>query len=142
MGTQIRTPSKAEEKDMEQEREDWVQTTNRLLDQITEWVSVKNWTVRREVRIIIEEVLGTYAVQDAVIATPNGELRLEVKARGVHRAAGRVELFAWPTLYRVTLLHYVNKPDWIIYTDSGISLHYPWTQETFLTLAEDLMAAA
>lgn len=142
MGVKIKTHSKAEEQVQEQEREAWVQATNRLLDEITQWAAVKNWSVRREARVITEEALGTYTVSDAVIETPEGQLMLQVKARGVPQAAGRVELFAWPTLYRVLLLHRANQPDWTIYTDSGISLRQPWTQETFLNLAEDLLAAA
>ena len=142
MGVKTKTPSQAKQQAQQQEREAWVQATNCLLDEITEWAAMKNWSVRREPRVITEEALGTYTVSDAVIETPNGQLMLEVKARGVPEAAGRVELSAWPTLYRVMLLHRANQPDWTIYTDSGISLRQPWTQETFLNLAEDLLAAS
>ena len=140
MNTQLITPKSKE--NIKQAREVWVQTTNQLLDQITDWVSAKKWTVQRETRVINEEVLGAYTVSDAVINTPQGELKLEVMARGVPEAAGRVELSAWPTLFRVILLHHASQPDWTIYTDSGISLRQPWTQETFLTLVEDLLAAS
>ena len=149
MDTQLKTSSKVrtkaqaktEVRDVEQERRTWVQTVNRLLDQITEWTAANNWTVERKPRDITEEILGAYSVSDAIIRTPDGQLMLEVKARGVPEAAGRVELSAWPTLYRVMLLHRADDPDWIIYTDSGISLRQPWIQETFLTLCQDLMAA-
>ena len=77
METQLKTLSETKEKNMKQEREDWIQATNRLFDQITEWVAAKNWTVQRQPRTINEEKVGAYTVFDAVISAPTGELRLK-----------------------------------------------------------------
>lgn len=128
--------------DREALRAEWLQAVGGLIDQITEWTQEKGWTLSQHPRQISEEELGSYVVPDVTIATPHGQLRLEVKPRGDAEAAGRVELLAWPTLYRVLLLHRRGQPDWTIRTDSGIALRQPWTKDTFLTLTEDLLAAA
>ena len=123
-------------------REEWITAVEQLVQQIMEWTKdEEGWTVQLEYRDIREEGIGLYRIPDATISTPQGRLLLEVSARGYSDAAGRVELAAWPTFYRVHLLHRIGQLDWTIYTDSGISLHYPWTKETFITLAKDLLAA-
>jgi hypothetical protein len=121
--------------------EEWTGAINALLHQIESWTHDKGWSVDRHPRQIEEEGLGVYAVPDATIVTPFGTLLLEVKGRGASGGAGRVELAAWPTLYRVLLLHKPGQRDWTVRTDSGIRLRQPWTKENFLALAEDLLAA-
>jgi hypothetical protein len=122
-------------------RAEWIQALEQLTEQIQEWTTEKGWSVTIQPRPFFEEILGAYSVPDALIKTPQGQLSLEIKGRGLPEGAGRAELSAWPSLYRVLLLHRTGQPGWTIRTDSGISLHQPWNKETFLTLAEDLLSA-
>ena len=63
-------------------------------------------------------------------------------ARIVLGGTGTVELYAWPALYRVRLLHSKTAGGWAVLTDSGITLKQPWNRETFIGLAEDLLGAS
>jgi len=77
-----------------------------------------------------------------IIETPQKErLTVEVKGRGPSQTSGRVQLSAWPTLFRVMLLHKPGEAEWTIRTDSGIPLRQPWRRETFVSLAKDLLNA-
>ena len=122
-------------------RNDWVQAVAYLEEQIAEWAQSEGWQVSFEEKEMNEEFIGSYKVPDLFIETPEGEqLVLEVQGRGAIEGSGRVQLMAWPTLFRVHLL-YKGSNDWVIRTDSGIPLRQPWNRETFLTLAKDLLGA-
>jgi hypothetical protein len=54
-------------------------------------------------------------------------------------AAGRVDLYAWPTLFRVMLLRSPQDETWAIRTDSGLRWPNPWSEETFAQLALGLL---
>lgn len=122
-------------------RDEWTQAVRDLERDIADWAKSEGWNVSASERVVNEESIGVYTVPDLTIETPEGQrLILEVRGRGPAGASGRVQLFAWPTLFRVLLL---RKPDdgWIIRTDSGIPLHKTWNRETFITLAKDLLNA-
>jgi hypothetical protein len=122
-------------------RDEWTQAVRDLERDVADWARAEGWNVSASERVVNEESIGVYAVPDLTIETPEGQrLILEVKGRGPAGASGRVQLFAWPTLFRVLLL---RKPDdgWIIRTDSGIPLRKTWNRETFITLAKDLLSA-
>lgn len=88
-----------------------------------------------------EEAFGTYPAPVLTIETGSGRLMLESIGRDLLRDRGRVDRYAWPTLFRVMLLNDDTESGWKIRTDSGIMLHQPWDKDTFVTLAQDLMAA-
>src|SRR5262245_1517902 len=133
------------EKNKQQEedrlRDEWTQAVRELEKDVANWAKAEGWNVSASERVVNEESIGVYAVPDLTIETPEGQrLILEVKGRGPAGASGQVQLFAWPTLFRVLLL---RKPDdgWIVRTDSGIPLRKTWNRETFITLAKDLLSA-
>lgn len=64
---------------------------------------------------------------------------VEVKGRGPLKASGRVQLSAWPTLFRVILLRKTDADGWVIRTDSDIPIRRPWNKEAFISVANDLM---
>jgi len=68
---------------------------------------------------------------------------LEPIARGTVGAQGRVDLYAWPSLFRVMLLHKPRGKDrpleWVVRTESGLDWPQAWSRETFLTLADGLL---
>ena len=132
---------KSKQHDVAELRDEWTRAIRDLEKDVADWAQAEGWNVSASERVVSEESIGDYAVPDLTIETPEGQrLILEVKGRGPASAAGRVQLFAWPTLFRVLLL---RKPDdgWIIRTDSGIPLRKTWNRETFVTLARDLLSA-
>lgn len=123
-------------------RDEWVGTLDELQHQITAWAETEGWLVRSEARAFMEPSTGQYGANDLLIETPEGRrLVMEVKGRGLSEAAGRVQLSAWPSLFRVMLLHKPGQDGWTICTDSGIALDKPWNRETFVSLAKDLLHA-
>lgn len=123
-------------------RDEWIQAISVLEKNLTEWSQKAGWQVRPFERVFTEESTGQYTAPDLVIDTPAGErLTVEVKGRGPSESAGRVQLAAWPTLFRVILLHKSGEDNWVIRTDSGIPLRQPWNHDTFISLAKDLLSA-
>lgn len=135
---------------MAQNRNDWEHDTVLLADDVEAWAeqeaAVRGWRVERQQTDLSEEITGgTYRVPVVTIHAPQGRLILEPVARGVLGAQGRVDLYAWPSLFRVMLLH---KPlgegqglVWVVRTESGLDWPQSWGQETFLALAEGLLNA-
>lgn len=123
-------------------REEWTQALGTLERNVTEWAQEEGWQVHTASRGLTEDATGQYAVRDLVLETPQRErILVEVKGRGPLEASGRVQISAWPTLFRVLLLHKPGEEGWTIRTDSGIPIRQPWNRETFITLANDLLNA-
>ena len=125
-------------------REQWVEQVTTLVRQAEEWAEAakdaQGWTVEPETYDIEEEVVGgAYRVPSLRLITSGDELRLEPIAHGVLHADGRVDLYAWPSLFRVMLLR--KNGAWIVRTESGLDWPQPWSQETFLTLTSGLLRA-
>lgn len=123
-------------------RECWQKALRHLQKEITDWSRSEGWQVHATNRILSEESVGTYTARDLVIEVPgDSRLHVEVRGRGPLPGAGRVELSAWPTLFRVFLLRSPDNTGWVIRTDSGVPIRQPWNRETFLTVASDLLDA-
>ena len=122
---------------------EWMESLDSLSDQVTSWVQVvPGWRVVRSPKEIAEKRYGTYTVEVLTIEDEDGrQVRLEPIARDTLGGQGSVELYAWPTLYRVHLLPSAGGAAWDVLTDSGIKLRQPWDCDSFITLAQDLMAA-
>src|SRR5438094_155105 len=90
--------------DAESAREEWFRAVTALTEQVGEWAARWNWPVERKTLDVTEELLGTYGVPMLEIQTEWGPLFLEPVARYVMGAEGRVDLYAYPSLYRVMLL--------------------------------------
>jgi hypothetical protein len=123
--------------------QEWQTTLAQLMKDVSEWIQDQpGWSIQPiSQKQISEETLGTYTAPVLTIDTPQGRLILEPIARMVFGGRSTVEMYAWPTLYRVRLIRKAEEDDWIILTDSGIPLRQPWNRETFLTLAQDLLGA-
>lgn len=122
-------------------RDDWLRTIEQLQDQVRAWVSEEpGWfTEVGEQRQVQEEVLGVYTAVSLNIFLPEGQVVLEPVARNY---PGRciVEMYAWPTAYRVRLVLHPNA-GWKVLTDSGIYLRQPWDQQHFALLVRELVFA-
>jgi len=111
-------------------RQEWLDTVTALQRQIKAWADQEpGWAfAAHEEREIKEAALGEYSVTVWKIQTPDGEARLEPIARNFP-GRGIVELYAWPTLYRVRL---IRDEEW-----GG----QEWSRENFITLTNDLLTA-
>ena len=125
-------------------REQWVDQVTTLVREAEEWAmaakDARHWTVERRTHEIEEEVVGgAYSVPGFRVTAGDDELQLEPIARGVLHADGRVDLYAWPSMFRVMLLR--KSDQWVIRTESGLDWPQAWSHETFLTLADGLLRA-
>lgn len=121
-------------------RDEWLTAIDALRQQVREWAEHQGWTVTESEREVNEYDLGTYTVPVLEIETPSGEVVLEPKGQGTLGGWGRVDLAAWPALYRVMLLWKPGR-SWVVRTDSGLDWPHPWGPATFVELAEGLIGA-
>ena len=121
-------------------RDAWLRAVEHLLAKIERWAESEDWQVARlKPKELTEGGLGTYTVSDLRIRTPQGLLNVEVVARKVFGADGRVDLCAFPSLHRMLLIR--DGRDWKVKTDAGIDWPKRWGKRTFLELAESLTKA-
>jgi hypothetical protein len=128
--------------DPSEERQQWVGTVRAFCDEVTSWSSAQGWLVVPEDLSLTEELLGTYTVPTLNIQTQHGTVVVEPVGREIMGALGRIDLFAYPTLFRVMMLRSAQDGRWRIRTDSGIFLRQPWGEGTFLDLVADLTGAS
>jgi hypothetical protein len=123
------------------ERQRWIETVQAFCDELAGWSENQGWTVTRSVKELREEGLGAYAVPMLTIQAPRGTVKVDPVGREVLGAVGRIDLYAYPTLFRVMLLRSGKDGRWRILTDSGIYLKQPWNETTFAELVTDLTVA-
>jgi len=109
-------------------RRAWERDTTALADEVQAWAEQegagRGWRVEREEKELSEEKAGgAYRVPVVTIHAPQGRLVLEPIARGT-MGAGRADLYAWPSLFRVMLLH--RNGAGVARTESGIDWHQGW----------------
>ena len=96
-------------------REDWTLALTSLQRELTEWSKAEDWQVEATAKSLTEAATGNYTAPELDISTPDGgRLRVEVKGRGPVNASGRVQISAWPTLFRVVLLHKPGADGWVV----------------------------
>lgn len=119
-------------------RDQWIARVEALVEQLEAWASAQGWATARTDRIVNERLLGQYTVPALRIRLPAGEVHILPVGLNVVGASGRVDMEAFPTLNRVKL---VGQDDaWQVYTDSNVPLRQPWNAETFVQVANDLLA--
>ena len=116
---------------------DWIERATALVDQIAGWAEALGWKVNREEKTISEK-WGSYPIPALHIHPPQGELLVNPIALQVAGGNGRIDLEAVPTLSRVKFLG--TEDGWRIMTDSNVPLRIPWNRESFIQLANDLLA--
>ncbi len=121
-------------------RNEWLGMVDALVQQVRGWAEEAGWTVTQSEREVVEEQLGRYEVPVLEVSTPRGHVILEPMGQDVLGHKGRVDLYAWPTHYRVMLLR-TSAPDWVIRTESGLNWPQPWEQATFVDLSLGLLGA-
>jgi hypothetical protein len=121
-------------------RDEWLGAIDALRQQVREWAEQQGWNVAESESEVNEYDLGTYKVPVLEIETPQGDVVLKPIGQDLLGGWGRVDLAAWPALYRVML---IRKPglDWVVRTESGINWPHPWGPATFVELTEGLLGA-
>ena len=124
---------------------DWTASVDALFQQVHQWVQEdrpKEWQVNFSTAEVTEESLGHYVTKVMEISAHHGRLILGPIGLDVFGARGRIDFYAWPSLYRVMLLRSFDPDEnWIIRTESGIDWPNPWDKNTFLAIAEQLLSA-
>jgi hypothetical protein len=124
----------------EVERESWRRAVIALKEQVQRWATSRGWPVTELTQTVTDDSIGTYEVPLLEIDTPKGRVVLEPIGRDILGVNGRIDLYAWPTHYRVMLLR-TGDDRWIVRTDSGLNWPEPWGEQTFEVLAEGLAEA-
>jgi hypothetical protein len=127
--------------DTDQERENWIALVRSFSKQVADWATEQGWQVAWKSLDRTEDVLGSYEVPMLIIQTQRRAVMIEPVARDVLGAAGRIDLYAYPTLFRVMLLRSAENGKWRIRTDSGIFLDRTWNKQTFVRLVDELTEA-
>ena len=124
-------------------RDQWLEALKLLVDKVSAWASQeKGWRVNPvDTQSVSEEGLGTYSVPVLTIHTPEGRLVLEPIARN-SPGSGIVELYAWPSLYRVRLLQDQPGGEWEAHIDGWYVVPQQWNKESFVQIAHSLLGAA
>ncbi len=128
----------ADPNSLEQRRNQWVERCESLVKQIETWATQKGLATSRETRSVTERTVGSYQVPLLRVRFPMGEVHVIPVGLNVIGADGRIDIEAFPTLNRVKLVG--REAGWEIYTDSNVPLRQPWTADTFMQLASDLLA--
>ena len=124
-----------------QMREKWTIAVRTLARQVSEWaVHQKKWTIIPQPdKEIAEEPIEGYIVPVVRIQTNKGTAVLEPIAQNVGGSDGRVDLYAYPSMFRVKLLYRESDQKWTVRTDSGLDWPHPWSEATFVELVNGLV---
>src|SRR5437868_6113656 len=86
-------------------RRQWLDAVERLVTDVETWARAEGWDVERTEADKDERSLSHYPAPMLHIGAGPGEgVVLEAIGDDVAGAAGRADLYAWPSLYRVMLL--------------------------------------
>ena len=123
---------------------EWQSAVSAVLQQVREWIAEDRpkWQIETSSADVTEESSGRYTIPVLEIIAANGRLILEPVGRDVYGAKGRIDLYAYPSLYRVMLLRNDDAGEWVMRTGSGIDWPQPWGKEGFLAVADRLLDAA
>ncbi len=123
---------------------EWQSAVLAMFQQVEQWINEARpeWQIEFSSDTVTEESSGRYTISVLEIAAPNGRLILEPVGRDVYGANGRIDLYAYPSLYRVMLLRSYADGKWVMRTGSGIDWPQPWGKEGFLAVADRLLDAA
>jgi hypothetical protein len=122
----------------ENRRQQWIARVEALIAQIEDWAGAEGWATARAEKTVYESSLGNYKVPLLRVRLPAGEIHVAPVALQIVGANGRVDIEAFPALNRVKLIG--RDDQWEIYADSNLPLRRPWDQQTFVQLAQDLVA--
>jgi hypothetical protein len=137
--TQTMLPTKAVD-NWEGVRDEWVVAVEQLVRDAEAWARNQDWAVRREAKTIREDRLGQYAVPRLLIQATAGRLLLDPVARYVPGAMGVVDLYTLPSYDAVMISR--TDDGWRLHPIVADDLPQPWSEESFVQTALQLLATA
>jgi hypothetical protein len=137
--TQTVLPTKAVD-NWEGIRDEWVASVEQLVGDAEIWAGKQDWAVRREAKSIREDRLGQYTVPRLLIQATAGRLLLDPVARYVPGVLGVVDLYVLPSYDAVM----ISRADdgWRLHPIGADDVPQPWSEETFVHTALQLLATA
>jgi hypothetical protein len=124
----------------EKVRDEWLAAVEQLVQDVEAWACKREWAVRRDVKTITEDRLGSYTVPRTLIHTPAGRLLLDPVARYVQGAQGLVDLYVLPSYDAVMIAR--NGNSWQLHTGGGNGTNRPWSEQAFEEIAGQLLATS
>ncbi len=115
---------------------------NKFVQQLRQWAKDQGWNVEEEAYEIgsKDQFIETQRLE--ITTNTQAIVRVEPKGIGILDKTLRVEVVAWPSLNRVTLIGEAKANDWKVLTDSGINLPDPVnSSQTFSSLVSHLTAS-
>ena len=121
-------------------RDEWVASGKQLVGDAEAWARKQDWAVRRDAKTIQEDRLGQYTVPRLLIHATAGRLLLDPVARYVPGALGVVDLYVLPSYDAVM----ISRADdgWRLHPIGTDDVPQPWSEETFVQTALQLLATA
>ena len=136
-------------------RDNWIKAVEALYADVEDWAvawhRARGFSPEWQTRRSDTRHLRNYGVTEGLLPileinvpprevrlTPSEHLVLEPIASESYDRSGRVDFYAYPSAYRVMLL-LPPGGEWIVRTDSGIDWPHPWSEATFVELAEALL---
>ena len=117
----------------------WQSTVDAVLTDVEQWCVQAGWLVHSSELSIDEDSTGTYKTRQLQIKTPIDHLFVQPIGRDIVAADGRIDIYAWPSLYRAILILHGKK--WVLLDDFGKKWPTPWSRETFIDVAQKLTSA-
>src|SRR4051794_36252396 len=103
-------------KQADAERTSWRHAVTTLKEQVQAWAQARGWEVSERSQSVTDDSIGEYEVPILEVDTPKGRVVLEPIGRDILGVNGRVDLYAWPTHYRIMLLR-TGEDQWTVRTD-------------------------
>ena len=120
---------------------EWTQDTTSLFNQISRWSYDEGWHVESEIEYVdLPDRHEDMEKHGFRVTTPEGRIHID-PAGSREDGTAIVNMYAWPTLVRIRLLHMPGSPVWKPVTDVGMELRYDWNQQDFIRLAQDMLTA-
>jgi len=121
-------------------RDEWVASVEQLVGDAEVWAQKHDWAVRREAKTLREDRLGQYTVPRLLIHATAGRLLLDPVARYVPGAMGVVDLYVLPS-YDAAMISRTDD-GWRLHPIGADDVPQPWSEETFVQTALQLLATA
>jgi hypothetical protein len=80
---------------MEEEKNDWVDQVESLVEDVEKWCQKLGWSASRSTKIISEDHIGNYEVPCLTIHTPSGRIHVDPMGVNIIGAEGRIDILAF-----------------------------------------------
>ncbi|HEV3003477.1 MAG TPA: hypothetical protein VGX78_03405 [Pirellulales bacterium] len=115
----------------------WLADIEGVFQNAERWAARLQWTTKRDSKVITEQSIGQYEAPLLLIHAPQGRLMLDPIARFVGGAEGRIDFCVMPSFDSAMLV----KVDggWRFSSNSRTDFDLPWSEESFATVAAEML---